>query len=75
MSGTRTLGERGQVTIPKAIRDRLGLRKGAELEFELTDDGVTIRRRRPDSDPVWRVFGRLNRDLDVDQFLSELRDE
>ncbi len=29
-----TVGERGQVTIPKPLRDRLGLRPGVEIEFE-----------------------------------------
>lgn len=30
---------KGRVTIPKRIRDRLGLADGVDLEFMLTDDG------------------------------------
>ena len=75
ISDTGTIGERGQVTIPKAIRDRFGLRKGTKLEFETTPEGITIRRRRTDSDPVWKVFGRLNKGVDTDEFIREMRDE
>ena len=30
---------KGQVTIPKRIRDRLGLKAGSNIEFELAADG------------------------------------
>jgi antitoxin PrlF len=30
-----TMTEKGQVTIPKAIRDKLGLKKGTKIFFEL----------------------------------------
>ena len=75
MSELGTIGERGQVTIPKALRDRFGLRKGTKLEFEATPEGFTVRRQRTDRDPVWQVFGRLNKGVDTDQFIRELRDE
>ncbi len=35
---------KGQVTIPKRIRDYLGLKAGSRVEFQHTDDGkVTLR--------------------------------
>jgi AbrB family looped-hinge helix DNA binding protein len=38
-----TVTRKGQVTIPKAIRDRLGLVAGSRLEFQLLQDGrVTL---------------------------------
>ncbi len=40
-----TITSKGQVTIPKEIRDRFGLREGDRLEFIAEDDG-TIRLRR-----------------------------
>ncbi|RWP43151.1 AbrB/MazE/SpoVT family DNA-binding domain-containing protein [Mesorhizobium sp.] len=33
---------KGQVTIPKEIRDRLGIGPGSEVEFLPTEDGVRV---------------------------------
>ena len=35
-----TVTDKGQVTLPKAIRDRLGIRPGTKLDFELDADGT-----------------------------------
>jgi AbrB family looped-hinge helix DNA binding protein len=43
-----TLTVKGQVTIPKAIRDYLGLVPGSEVEFDFGPDGrVVLRPLRP----------------------------
>ena len=34
-----TLSSKGQVTVPKAIRDRLHLKPGDRIDFVLNDDG------------------------------------
>lgn len=48
-----TLTSKGQVTIPKEIRDRLGLEEGQRVEFVLEDDGaVTV---RPKESPMERL--------------------
>lgn len=39
------LTTKGQVTIPLAIRDRLGLMPWTEVEFDVVDDSVRIRKR------------------------------
>jgi AbrB family looped-hinge helix DNA binding protein len=48
-----TLTSKGQITLPKAIRDQLGLDAGSQLHFELLPDG-TIRARavKPDARTV-----------------------
>ncbi len=66
-----TLSERGQITIPKRIREQLGLRPGQELEFE-TQDGLLIGRKCMGRDPVSAVTAILN-PLDVDGALEESR--
>ncbi|TVQ23502.1 MAG: AbrB/MazE/SpoVT family DNA-binding domain-containing protein [Spirochaetaceae bacterium] len=38
------LGERGQITIPKRIRESLGLRPGMQLEILEVDGSVVLRR-------------------------------
>ena len=45
-----TLTSKGQVTLPKAIRDRLGLDAGSVLDFELqADDTIKVRAVKPDA--------------------------
>lgn len=41
---TTTLSTKGQVVLPKAVRDRLGWRPGTKVVVEATEDGVTLRR-------------------------------
>ena len=36
--------EKGQVTIPKALRDELGMGAGSEVAFEQADDTIVIRK-------------------------------
>jgi AbrB family looped-hinge helix DNA binding protein len=41
---THKVGVKGQVVIPKAIRERIGIRPGDEVVFESDDEAVRIRR-------------------------------
>ena len=49
MSTTMTL--KGQVTIPKHIRDSLGLKPGAQLDFSVNSDGDVVLHRTDTSQP------------------------
>ncbi len=37
-----TVTTKGQVTIPKAVRDRLGIKPGNAVEFALAPDGRVV---------------------------------
>jgi len=39
MSTTATVSEKGQITLPKKLRDRLGIRPGSRVAFHLATDG------------------------------------
>ena len=52
-----TVAERGQITLPKAIRDALGLTKGTRLKIEL--DGSRIIIRKDVNDAISRARGRF----------------
>ncbi len=66
-----TVSEKGQVTIPKKLRDRLGIRRGQVLEFE-TRDGLLIGRKTEEEDPFAAVIGILG-PMDVDAAITEMR--
>ncbi len=40
---TVIVGERGQVTIPKKLRDRFGIKSRSPVVFELREDGIMIK--------------------------------
>jgi AbrB family looped-hinge helix DNA binding protein len=55
-----TVAERGQITLPKAVRDALGLSKGTILKVEL--DGGRIILRKSVDDAICRARGRFKLD-------------
>ncbi|HBK47752.1 MAG TPA: AbrB family transcriptional regulator [Xanthomonadaceae bacterium] len=52
-----TVAERGQITLPKAVRDALGLTKGTTLKVEL--DGGRIILRKDVSEALRKVRGKF----------------
>jgi antitoxin PrlF len=52
-----TVAERGQITLPKAVRDALGLTKGSKLKVELIDGRIVL--RKDVQDALSRVRGRF----------------
>jgi antitoxin PrlF len=45
-----TITSKGQVTIPKHIRERLGLKAGSRLIFEVNRDGELVLRPKDESE-------------------------
>jgi AbrB family looped-hinge helix DNA binding protein len=50
---------KGQVTIPKEIRQQLGIRAGSQIEFVLVGDHVELRVRSTPRDVTDSGFGML----------------
>jgi antitoxin PrlF len=67
-----TVSEKGQVTIPKAIRTRLGIRPGSVLEFE-AEGGRLVGRKASQQDGLDQVYGTLKMDEPVDEFIERIR--
>jgi antitoxin PrlF len=42
-----TISSKGQVTIPKALRDRLGIQPGDRVEFWVDRGSMRVRRVKP----------------------------
>ena len=40
-----TVTSKGQVTVPKQVRDRLGIKPGSKVDFELAEDGRAFLRK------------------------------
>ncbi len=54
---TSTVTAKGQVTIPAAIRERLGIRPGDQVRFSCQDDNIII---RPVVQDIEAAFGLVN---------------
>ena len=68
------ISQRGQITIPKRLRERFGLGPNAEVEVIPAGDGLLIRKRAAGQHPVDRAAGILDgADFDIDQYIEEIR--
>lgn len=56
-----TVSSKGQITIPKSVRDRYEFAPGCEVEFEYREDGALLRRKRSPRHPIWGVMGSFRR--------------
>jgi len=46
MAHATTMTTRGRVTVPREIRDRLGLRSGDKVAFTMLSDGTIVMRSK-----------------------------
>lgn len=67
------ISERGQITIPKALRQRYGLTKDMEVEITPTDAGLLIRKRSKSRHPVDELVGILKKQSSTDDYIDEIR--
>lgn len=67
-----TVSEKGQITIPKAVRTKLGLRPGTVLEL-VADRGRLVGRKAGGRDVIDELYGSLPMDEPVDVYLERTR--
>jgi len=67
------VSEKGQITIPKPLRVRLGIRKGEVLEVR-EERGHLVMSKRPSNDPFEKYFGILKLGRRTDDLMKDLRD-
>lgn len=72
------LTSKGQVTIPQHIREKLGLRPGIQVEFDIVGDSVRIRKAKKQDIGrrlVEHMRGRATSGLTTDQIMAMTRGE
>ena len=69
-----TVSERGQVTIPKALRNRLGIRPGQVLEFQ-AENGRLVAKKDLPVNPVESIYGIIEVEGGTDRAIAALRGE
>ncbi|MBN2126635.1 MAG: AbrB/MazE/SpoVT family DNA-binding domain-containing protein [Deltaproteobacteria bacterium] len=67
------IGERGQVTIPKDLREKYGLFPSIEVEFVAEREGIRIQKKTNHLSPVRQVYGLLGKVASTDEYLEEIR--
>lgn len=67
-----TVSEKGQITIPKPLRDRLGIRPGHVLDFR-EEQGRLVATKATPEDPVESVYGILKLGRPTDDVITSLR--
>lgn len=59
MADATTMTTKGQVTVPREIRDRLGLKSGDKMAFTMLSDGTVV--MRPQTRRLADLAGSLTR--------------
>ena len=72
--GMKTIvSEKGQITIPKPLRVRLGLRTGQVLEVREERGRLVMSKQATPRDAIDQVYGILKLDRSTDELIDELR--
>lgn len=71
--GIMRVSEKGQITIPRRLRERFGLNHNVEVELTPTERGILIHKRAPARHPVERVYAILDSGKDTYDYIEEIR--
>jgi antitoxin PrlF len=76
---TVTVTRKGQVTIPKQVRDRLGINPGSKIDFEVAEDGRAFLRKvgksRVRPSRFERMRGTATSGLTTDEIMALTRND
>lgn len=75
---TTTVTAKGQVTIPKAVRDLLGIAPGSKVDFHRAADGSVVLIRADKKQPASRfqkLRGHAGNGLDTEAIMAMTRGE
>ena len=80
MKSRMRVGEKGQVVIPKELRELTGIKEGTEVTVGLKDGALTIRRASPPTESYVEYFTstfskKLHREVNIKRLLEEERVE
>ena len=65
------ISDRGQVTIPKKLRERLGLVQNVEVDIRPTDDGIIIRKKDTEQPAEGAPDRHWSEPFDLEKFLND----
>jgi AbrB family looped-hinge helix DNA binding protein len=65
--------ERGQVTIPKKLREKYGIYKNTEVDFVPEKDGLLLKKRKAAPGRHREVFGILKKNTSTDSYIEKIR--
>jgi len=71
----RVLGEKGRITIPFVIRQRIGFRYNDVLSFTQQDDGSVVVRREKICDNCNELTEEFEENFTLEDFLDSLSEE
>ncbi len=66
------VADRGQVTIPKPLRDSLGITPRTILEFH-EENGRLVAEKADQTDTLSRIYGCLSFEKSTDEIIADLR--
>ncbi len=68
-----TIGERGQVVIPKEIRERFGLRAGQQVEISEEPGRLVVTKPNEPDGALANVYGIIKLPMSTDALIEEMR--
>jgi AbrB family looped-hinge helix DNA binding protein len=72
---TAKVSEKGQIVIPKRVRDKIGLETGDELTVNLVGEKIILRRRpKSYTDYMWGLHGEAWKGVDAADYVDEERE-